>query len=285
MKTKWGATIPTTPRADEGKIVDCYAHVSRRKYQPVERLVEEMDRAGIDAAVLVQPLDDLDNGHLFEALTLYAGRFKAVGMVDTHSADGPRRISELVERGGLSGIRATAGFLAEWGSVGALADANGVLLTHLPQGISPHLKKLVSIAERFPSLRIFVPHLGWPEVNRAPALRWKETLSTLSSYPQISVGISGLHYYSETPPPHEDTWSLIDSVLKQFGPERCMCGSDFPLLLETDRYQDYFAPLCSQAFGMDLSARNMVLGGAAIKFWGFGRKRGPEESYSASVET
>jgi L-fuconolactonase len=237
-----------------------------------------MDGAGVDAAVLVQPLDDFDNRYLQEALARYPGRFKAVGLVDLRAVDGPGRIAALIERGGMCGIRATADFLNMSRAVEALAEADGVLLTHLPSGISAHAEGLAAIAERFPRLRIFVPHLGWPKINRNATPWWKETFSMLSSYPQISVGISALHYYSETPPPHEDTWSWIEFVLKKFGPERCMCGSDFPLLLEIDRYQDYIAPLYSNAFGMSPGARDMVLGGAAIKFWGFEAQTRPRGS-------
>ena len=253
---------------DKGMIVDSYAHVSCRKYRPVEPLLEEMRGAGVDAAVLVQPLGDYDNGYLEEALARHPGRFQAVGLADRGLANLPARVGALLQ-GGISGLRATPDFLKADGAVEALAAADGVLLTHLPDGIGVHAAELASIAARFPKLRIFIPHLGWPQVNGKATPGWKEGVAALSTYPSISAGISALYYYSQQPAPHKDTWPWIEFLLQTFGPERCMCGSDFPLLLDTGSYGDYSALLFNDSVGVSAAARDMVLGGTAMKFWRF----------------
>jgi predicted TIM-barrel fold metal-dependent hydrolase len=83
-----------------------------------------------------------------------------------------------------------------------------------------------------------------------PGAGWKEAVSSLSRYPNISVGISAVYDYSQQASPHEDTWPWIEFLLQKLGPERCMCGSDFPLLLDTDRYCDYSAVLFDDAVGV-----------------------------------
>src|SRR6266480_4845340 len=98
---------PAPRAADDDMIVDCYAHASCRKYQPVERLIKEMRDAGVDAAVLVQPLGDYDNGYLQEVIGRYPRRFQAVGLVEPGAASLPTTVCALV-RNGISGIRATA---------------------------------------------------------------------------------------------------------------------------------------------------------------------------------
>lgn len=249
-------------------IVDCYAHTSCRKYEPIERLLKEMQDAGVDAAVLVQPLGDYDNDYLQEMLRRYPRRFQAVGLVQPGAPGLLTVIRELLESG-MSGIRATADFLKLDEAVEGLAASDGVLLTHLPAGIGAHASRLRSIAERHPKLRIFLPHLGWPRVNGNPTPGWKEAVSSLSHYPNISVGISALYYYSGQPSPHKDTWPWIAFLLEALGPERCMCGSDFPLLLDTDRYSDYSALLFDDTCQVSSTERDLLLGTSAMKFWRF----------------
>jgi hypothetical protein len=89
---------------------------------------------------------------------------------------------------------------------------------------------------------------GWPRMNGNPAPGWKEAVSSLSRYPNISVGISAVYDYSQQASPHEDTWPWIEFLLQKLGPEH------FPLLLDTDRYCDYSAVFFDDAFGVS-SAR------------------------------
>lgn len=248
-------------------IVDSYAHVSLRKYQPVERLIEQMELAEVEHAVLVQPLGDYDNSYLRTILQQYPKLFTAVGLIEVNTQNSQAQLKRLIQIDGFAGIRATAEVLISKNFISTLEAINGVLVLHLPQGIGPFLDQIIAIAESYAGLRIFLPHLGWPRVDGQPTSKWEQAIELLSKYPNVTVGISALYHFSISSFPHEDTWSLIEFLVKNIGPERCMCGSDFPLLLETESYSEFFSIFNQGGLQGLPEVRNIILGSAAVRFW------------------
>ena len=70
-------------------IVDTHCHVSLVYYEPVEVLLFQMDRAGVDHAVLIQMREEYDNEYQFECVHRYPGRFASVVLVDHNRPDAP----------------------------------------------------------------------------------------------------------------------------------------------------------------------------------------------------
>lgn len=246
-------------------IVDSYAHVSLKKYQPVECLLEQMELASVEHAVLVQPLGDYDNNYLRTIVERYPKKFTAVGLVQVTSINVQRQLEQLIQNNRFAGVRATAEILKSKEVLATLAAVNGILVLHLPDGIGQHLEELIAVAEGFADLRIFIPHLGWPRNNGQPTPIWNHAIISLSPYPNVAIGISALHHFSERAFPHEDTWNLIETVVENIGAQRCMCGSNFPLLLESESYYQFFSYLSRNG---PQFLRDFVTGGAAARFWG-----------------
>ena len=63
-------------------VIDTHCHASDIWYEPVETLLFEMDRNGVDAAVLIQINGQTDNSYQEECLRRYPGRFASVVSVD-----------------------------------------------------------------------------------------------------------------------------------------------------------------------------------------------------------
>ena len=80
-------------------IVDTHCHASPYWYAPVESLLHEMSRAGVDKALLVQIGGIYDNSYLIECMRRFPGRFSVVAMVDTDLPDAPQRLEELSREG------------------------------------------------------------------------------------------------------------------------------------------------------------------------------------------
>ena len=80
-------------------VVDTHCHASPYWYAPVESLWDEMSRAGVDKATLVQIGGIYDNSYLVECMRSFPGRFSVVGMVDTTQPDAPDRLEEWAEQG------------------------------------------------------------------------------------------------------------------------------------------------------------------------------------------
>lgn len=92
------------------------------------------------------------------------------------------------------------------------------------------------VLQTAPETRVALCHAGSPH-DRSPAgLRdWSARLRSLSGLPQVSCKLSGLGMF-------DHHWSIdslrpvIETCLEQFGPERCMFGSNFPV---DSLYSDY----------------------------------------------
>jgi L-fuconolactonase len=95
------------------------------------------------------------------------------------------------------------------------------------------------VLERFPQLRLLVSHLGLPPAVASPpspdqADRAMQAVSRLARYPAVSVKLSG--FYALSSPghdyPHESAWLYVEQLVRVFGCNRLLWGSDFSPCLD-----------------------------------------------------
>src|SRR5215212_189887 len=98
----WGGA--SCGRGDGMPIVDSHTHVATSWYEPIETLLYEMDRNGVDQAALIQMRGQTDNSYQAECVRRYPGRFASVGIVDAQRPDAERALERLAEEGA-SGVR------------------------------------------------------------------------------------------------------------------------------------------------------------------------------------
>src|SRR5262245_31445621 len=94
-------------------VVDTHCHAGIEKYEPLEVLLYQMERNGVDKATVVQHFGQYDNRYLLEGARRFPGRFAIIGLVDTERLDAPETL-ERWARDGLRGIR----LRADWRSPG-----------------------------------------------------------------------------------------------------------------------------------------------------------------------
>ena len=92
------------------------------------------------------------------------------------------------------------------------------------------------LLQKVPELKIAVCHAGSPHDRTASGIRyWQQALRFISSLSNISCKISGLGMFQHNWNT-EDFKVLVETCLEQFGPKRCMFGSNFPV---DSLYSDY----------------------------------------------
>ena len=91
------------------------------------------------------------------------------------------------------------------------------------------MEKTAELLTQAPDTAIALCHAGSPH-DRTPAglARWAEELSALSALPQIRCKLSGLGMFCHDWVP-ENFRPIIETCLSQFGPNRVMFGSNFPV--------------------------------------------------------
>jgi L-fuconolactonase len=239
----WAANTPERPWVQE------LAGVSHGpdSVSPAE-IIDEMDRAGVTAAMLVPPSFEGDRNDLaLEAARSYPGRFCVLGRFALSRDNAPRTIASAMEEPSLVGVRitfnATATNWLEEGTVewfwGFAAD-RGIRVSLFPLG--RQLDLVAEIAQRHPRLKLSIDHLACghdpADCDSVDAIR---RLAPLAKYPNVAVKASALPNCFPTTYSAERVREVIDLVLSLFGPKRVFWGSD--LTQAPAAYRDYRASL------------------------------------------
>ncbi|WP_270728885.1 amidohydrolase family protein [Shimia sp. Alg240-R146] len=128
------------------------------------------------------------------------------------------------------------------------------------------MAKTAAVLSNAPDTQVALCHAGSPH-NRSPeGLRqWADALSGLSALPNVVCKLSGFGMFA-----HDWTTEsirpIVEVCLDQFGPDRCMFGSNFPV---DSLYSDYATLVESITSLVPAAAQKAVLGDTAAAFYGF----------------
>ena len=231
-------------------IIDTHLHVWTDDYErfpfaegrkatdpaTVEMLVETMDAAGVERAVIVQPIHYLyDNRYVAESLEKYPGRFAAIGLVDRNAPDAPDQLERLVGEDGFGGLRlhlSRPDDPAEWAApnqdpIWERAGELGVsFISHGPASLLPAIEPIVA---RFPHVKISLDHNGGAPPNEEDKERpLLNTVLDFAKYPNVHIKLSPQNHRSQMAFPHADTHDLYRRLYDVYGPQRLMWGTNYP---------------------------------------------------------
>ena len=126
-------------------------------------------------------------------------------------------------------------------------DSRGLVFDALVR--PAQLLAAVELAHRLPTLTVVLDHAGKPDLRSGRWGQWSDAVTAMARAPRTRCKVSGL--VTEAP---WDGWrsspirQVVDHVLEEFGPERCMFGSDWPVCLlaaEWSEWADATAALLS----------------------------------------
>jgi L-fuconolactonase len=229
------------------RIVDTHCHASLSWYVPVESLLAEMDRAGVEQAVLIQMNGQYNNQYQQDCLRRFPGRLASVVIVDIQD---PGAVAELerLAANGAAGIRLrpTARShgddpLAIWRASERLDLAISCFGT-AAEFAAPAFGDLVAA---FPKLTIVIEHLGsLGHANHPPEeLETVTQVMALARFSNVQMKLTGLGEIATRAMPVREPFPFLDPVpdlleraFDAFGPHRLMWGSDFPPVASREGY-------------------------------------------------
>jgi L-fuconolactonase len=217
--------------------------VGDRKPYGYEELVADMDRAGVDRAILVPPSFDHDrNDYALEAVRMYPERFAIMGRVPLR-AGGNDFLERWRAQSGMLGVRLTFHRDADrpWLTDGTAdwfwpqAERHDIpVMVHAPE----RLAEIGKIAARHPGLRVIVDHMGFARTTTddeaAPAV---ERMNALARHPNVFVKVSALPCFSSEPYPFKNLREPLRRVIEAFGARRAFWGSDITRVPATCSYR------------------------------------------------
>jgi L-fuconolactonase len=228
----------------------------------IERLVDLMDVAGVDAAVLVQGISAyrFDNRYTLDAAAQLPERCTSVVCVDLGGADPVSEVTALLDRGagGLRWVALHDGGVEEPRAVWDLVADHRipVVVTVLDR----HLPGLVDALPRLPDVRLALDHCGFADFSHG----LPEALTALAAFPTVHLKVSTIALDSAGE--HGDVRDFLCELSACFGANRLMWGSDYSQTHDRP-YPDLagYARFASSKLGAD--DRTWFLGGTAATLW------------------
>ncbi|MGW2822664.1 amidohydrolase family protein [Streptomyces sp. NPDC001443] len=203
-----------------------------------EDMAERMDQAGIQRSVLVQATTayGYNNSYVLDSRAARPDRFIAVGTFDPLAPDAPARLATAVTGQGLAGVRlftsgSTVPTQGEWFAAPESYDfweAAGELdvTVCLQMRLGPASRQLAEVLERFPGVRVFLDHIGYPDIASSPARAGKE-VAQLAAHPNLYLKLT----HRNLEPLHaagEEAIEFLTPVIDAFGAGRIAWGSNLP---------------------------------------------------------
>jgi L-fuconolactonase len=119
-----------------------------------------------------------------------------------------------------------------------------------------------------PEMRFVVDHIAKPLIADGEMEPWSARLEELAKRPNVYCKLSGMVTEADwTAWKPEDLKPYVDRVLKFFGEDRVMFGSDWPVCLLASDYETVKATLESLLGNPEGSTYTKIFGGNATAFY------------------
>jgi len=237
-----------------------------------EDLLECMQGAGVDRAILVQPLGaySFDNRYTADSAASYPQHFVSACSVDVDAADPVADLRHCIVERGMHGVRLFAisreprSWLTEERAV-PLWRCAAELGAHVIVTIfGHHLGDLRSALERFPDTPVSLDHCAFPSIG-GEAFAEAEPLFALADLPNLHLKVS-THVLDAAAKSIGEPAPFVEALVERFGAERVMWGSDF--CQTHDRPYAELVKLARRAFGtLSEEDQALCLGGTARRLW------------------
>ena len=120
-----------------------------------------------------------------------------------------------------------------------------------------------------------IDQLGKPPIGTEEMTTWERELRAAAAFPNVLAKLSGLNTALERADWRaDDLLPACEAALRCFGPDRLMCGSDWPVALlngDYDRVWDATRRIVETVAAADAAA---LLGGNAARIYGFAGAHG-----------
>ena len=232
----------------------------------VEILMQEMDKAGVDKATLVQAyfVYEYVNRYTVDAVRAHPERFAAVVVLDPMDPRSPDELSRMVEKDGVAGIRFMRGRLPE----SSLGEPETYPLwecieqLRIPLAINDRLAELPKIRkpmERYPGVKVALEHAWGHKVGAPPDFAHLQPLFSLADNPNVYIktainNIAAAREEGGTPQ------QLYTRLVEVFGARRIMWSSNYPA-------HPKFGSVKSR---LDIAKKELAFLGESDRNWIFG---------------
>jgi L-fuconolactonase len=247
----------------------------RRDFLPRD-LLPALARHRIERTIVVQAAaTTAETDFLLDLADTEASIAGVVGWLDLDASDFPSALARYRARPKFLGIRPMLEDLPDdrflvhprvLEHLGELARAGGTLdLLVLPR----HLPIVPLALERVPAIRAVVDHCAKPDLRGASLDAWRSGIARIAEFPNVMCKLSGLVTEAPIGAPASAFAPAVEHVLRHFGADRLLFGSDWPVCTLAAPY-DRVVTLLGEVLGSNLEGgvERGIYGENAARFYG-----------------
>ncbi len=271
----WGPPSRTHPWVN-GPLTEDVVEYSVAPVYRADDLLADMDRAGIDEAVVVGfPLPEwTDNWYVYEAAA--RDRLSGIVMADPFAEDAAERLREAMAHEGILGFRLGArcpydrmwetfdpgaAWLREAISEPAFWNAareTGAVVQILAD--TTQLDQALALVETYPELTYLFDHYGHANPSEDPDSGAFARFADFADY-DVAVKVSETAHHSAEAYPYRDLHDHVRWLVDTLGRERVVWGSDFPNVSDVCSYERSLSWL-DEVAGLSATDREWLTGRA-----------------------
>ncbi|MCH7401353.1 amidohydrolase family protein [Belliella kenyensis] len=121
---------------------------------------------------------------------------------------------------------------------------------------------------QLPKQAFVLDHIAKPAIGGKVTDTWKKGIHQLAQYENVSCKISGMVTEAKWDEwKYEDFIPYLDFVLEQFGADRLMYGSDWPVCTLSGKYHEVFGLVNQYISTLSSSEQASIMGENAVKFY------------------
>jgi L-fucono-1,5-lactonase len=249
-------------------------NVLRRDFMPADLHIE-MQQAGVDGAIAVQARQTLQETEWLLSLAAQNEFMRGVvgwaPLIDAAVSDDLERLAAQPK---LKGIRHV--LQDEPDDFYMLRNDFNAGITQLRRFdlvydvliFERHLPQTIQFLDRHPDQVFVIDHIAKPRIREGLLSPWRENLKELARRNNCFCKLSGVlteaDWQNWRP---EGIHPYLDAALDAFGPNRCLFGSDWPVLLLADSYAGWVATVKNFVSRLSSTEQARVLGGTAAEVY------------------
>jgi len=249
-------------------------NVLRRNFTPADLHIE-MQQAGVDGAIAVQARQTLQETEWLLSLAAQNEFMRGVvgwaPLIDAAVSDDLQRLAAQPK---LKGIRHVLQdepddfYMLRNDFNAGITQLRRFNLVYDVLIFERHLPQTIQFLDRHPDQVFVIDHIAKPRIREGLLSPWRENLKELARRSHCFCKLSGVlteaDWQNWRP---EGIHPYLDAALDAFGPNRCLFGSDWPVLLLADSYAGWVATVKNFVSRLSSTEQARVLGGTAAEVY------------------
>lgn len=130
------------------------------------------------------------------------------------------------------------------------------------------LEQAINLVKLFPDQKFVIDHIAKPDIKSGEYTEWQINIKKIALHQNVYCKISGMVTEGEWQGWKTSDFKIyLDTVVKAFGTDRLMYGSDWPVCLVAGNYQEQLNIVQEYFSSFSTLEKKKIMGGNAVKFY------------------